>query len=484
MPLGKIAPRQLCKDRPLVIRNPLGRGEDRRIGQRRFAPPRHETACVEGSFQRQVILHGSLLGDKNVCESGIIPQRRFTLYLHMQVGLAAEAPLHRAEESVVSCADVDVVAARRTDRVDEAAVARIISDRAQRRLVAHRDVDRALQVTEGELLGAAPVDQDRALLDRLGLPGMRVLLFAFGAEDGSEHHAPHSHSERDFVYTGTHDNNTVRGWFEGDARKDERERFFGYIGCRVSAGRVHEAMIRLARERTADPRARFARADAEEIVAGRSELTLDDLLCGLIVYNSEAVADFLLSRLDPTAIASLYRRLGISDTDAPFSTLGLYLVLSNHETGTADPDDLSEAAFWKNHAQLAEKYLTNEAWREAERAYRARPDGGMPDYATQAAFLERFGAHGTAADLADRHSLGRACKTNKRVYRRSVSTPLALSFVTDATRLVWVNPNRNPHVGIAFAEAKSRTRAGEIGTTADDPDDAGLSGSGYDLVTV
>ncbi|NPV03621.1 MAG: 4-alpha-glucanotransferase [Syntrophaceae bacterium] len=86
----------------------------------------------------------------------------------------------------------------------------------------------------------------RALLDRLGLPGMRVLLFAFGAEDGSEHHAPHSHSERDFVYTGTHDNNTVRGWFEGDAREDEREKFFCYIGCRVPAGRVHEAMIRLA----------------------------------------------------------------------------------------------------------------------------------------------------------------------------------------------------------------------------------------------
>ena len=86
----------------------------------------------------------------------------------------------------------------------------------------------------------------RAFLGRLGLPGMRVLLFAFSTVSGSEHHAPHSHTERDFVYTGTHDNNTVRGWFERDARKEERERFFDYIGCRVPAGRVHEAMIRLA----------------------------------------------------------------------------------------------------------------------------------------------------------------------------------------------------------------------------------------------
>ncbi|HNQ02613.1 MAG TPA: 4-alpha-glucanotransferase [Syntrophales bacterium] len=86
----------------------------------------------------------------------------------------------------------------------------------------------------------------RTFLDRLGLPGMRVLLFAFGSGAGSQHHAPHSHTERDFVYTGTHDNNTVRGWFERDARKEERERFFDYIGRRVPAGRVHEAMIRLA----------------------------------------------------------------------------------------------------------------------------------------------------------------------------------------------------------------------------------------------
>ena len=86
----------------------------------------------------------------------------------------------------------------------------------------------------------------RAFLDRVGLPGMRVLLFAFGTDTGSNHHAPHNHNERDFVYTGTHDNNTARGWFERDAEKNERDRFFAYLGSRIPAGRVHEAMIRLA----------------------------------------------------------------------------------------------------------------------------------------------------------------------------------------------------------------------------------------------
>ncbi len=106
-----------------------------------------------------------------------------------------------------------------------------------------RDAPRNALVAED--LGTIPPDV-RDALDRLGLPGMRVLLFAFGSDDGSEHHAPHRHVEKDFVYTGTHDNNTARGWFEREARKEEKEKLFAYLGRRVPAGRVHEAMIRLA----------------------------------------------------------------------------------------------------------------------------------------------------------------------------------------------------------------------------------------------
>jgi 4-alpha-glucanotransferase len=86
----------------------------------------------------------------------------------------------------------------------------------------------------------------RGVFDRLGLPGMRVLLFAFGDDDAPGHHAPHNHIERDFVYTGTHDNNTVRGWFETEAAEKDRKRLFAYHGARVGPGKVHEAMIRLA----------------------------------------------------------------------------------------------------------------------------------------------------------------------------------------------------------------------------------------------
>ena len=54
----------------------------------------------------------------------------------------------------------------------------------------------------------------RALREQFGLPGMRVLQFAFGHGGGSNEHLPHHHPRHCVAYTGTHDNDTIRGWFE------------------------------------------------------------------------------------------------------------------------------------------------------------------------------------------------------------------------------------------------------------------------------
>lgn len=52
-------------------------------------------------------------------------------------------------------------------------------------------------------------DDVRELLDYSGYPGMKVLQFAFA--EGSEH-LPHYHKQKCVVYTGTHDNDTLKGW--------------------------------------------------------------------------------------------------------------------------------------------------------------------------------------------------------------------------------------------------------------------------------
>ena len=81
-----------------------------------------------------------------------------------------------------------------------------------------------------------------ALRDGCGFPGMRILQFAFG-DDATNPYLPHMHTPASVVYSGTHDNNTSRGWW---AVISESERAFagGYLV--TDASDVHWAMIRAA----------------------------------------------------------------------------------------------------------------------------------------------------------------------------------------------------------------------------------------------
>jgi 4-alpha-glucanotransferase len=83
------------------------------------------------------------------------------------------------------------------------------------------------------------------LRDRYQMPGMRVLQFGFDGDSGNPH-LPNNFVHNTIAYTGTHDNNTTRGWFE--ALSDvERQRIWNYLGR--SPGESSEAaaaMIGLA----------------------------------------------------------------------------------------------------------------------------------------------------------------------------------------------------------------------------------------------
>ncbi len=70
-------------------------------------------------------------------------------------------------------------------------------------------------------------DDVRQLLATLGVPGMKVLQFAFGEMDSE--HLPHHHVPNAVVYSGTHDNDTAAGWYA--AQPDwAQERFREYFG--------------------------------------------------------------------------------------------------------------------------------------------------------------------------------------------------------------------------------------------------------------
>ncbi|KAK7317002.1 hypothetical protein RJT34_00874 [Clitoria ternatea] len=54
----------------------------------------------------------------------------------------------------------------------------------------------------------------------IGAPGMAVLQFGFGS-DASNPHLPHNHECNQVVYTGTHDNDTIEGWWEALNQKEK-----------------------------------------------------------------------------------------------------------------------------------------------------------------------------------------------------------------------------------------------------------------------
>ncbi len=86
----------------------------------------------------------------------------------------------------------------------------------------------------------------KEVMDRFGLPGMKLLVFAFGEDMSSNPYSLHNHIPNCVVYTGTHDCNTMRGWFENDISNVDRERLFQYLGKDCSAEEIAGEMIRLA----------------------------------------------------------------------------------------------------------------------------------------------------------------------------------------------------------------------------------------------
>ena len=95
-------------------------------------------------------------------------------------------------------------------------------------------------------------DDVRDLMDNAGIPGMKVLLFAFGDGVGSNPYAPHNITRNSVIYTGTHDNNTVRGWWDNEASASDRRRFQSYIGHDIVPDDAAKYMTRLALASVAD----------------------------------------------------------------------------------------------------------------------------------------------------------------------------------------------------------------------------------------
>jgi 4-alpha-glucanotransferase len=88
-----------------------------------------------------------------------------------------------------------------------------------------------------------------ALRERFNLPGMKILQFAFDTSEANNYF-PHLFERNTVVYTGTHDNDTSRGWYE-KAKPADRALMAEYIG-KEHIDEPHWDLIRLAHASVAD----------------------------------------------------------------------------------------------------------------------------------------------------------------------------------------------------------------------------------------
>lgn len=81
------------------------------------------------------------------------------------------------------------------------------------------------------------------LRDWTGFPGMKVLQFAFDPE-GDSIEMPHNHRNNVVAYTGTHDNDTISGWYERETTPESRA-FLDKYSNRSVGESIHHALFRL-----------------------------------------------------------------------------------------------------------------------------------------------------------------------------------------------------------------------------------------------
>jgi 4-alpha-glucanotransferase len=92
----------------------------------------------------------------------------------------------------------------------------------------------------------------RELRDHFHIPGMKILQFAFFDDPTTNPYLPYNIDKNSIIYTGTHDNNTIKGWYDTEIDPGIRQRINDYTATNVTTDNIHWTFIRLASSSTAD----------------------------------------------------------------------------------------------------------------------------------------------------------------------------------------------------------------------------------------
>ncbi|MDD3374148.1 MAG: 4-alpha-glucanotransferase [Candidatus Omnitrophica bacterium] len=91
----------------------------------------------------------------------------------------------------------------------------------------------------------------KEVIKRYRFPGMKILQFAFdGKEDNP--YLPQNHIKNCIVYTGTHDNNTTKGWFRREATEEAKVQINKIVGQEPTENNIALIFVKLAMNSIAD----------------------------------------------------------------------------------------------------------------------------------------------------------------------------------------------------------------------------------------
>ncbi|MBZ0166319.1 MAG: 4-alpha-glucanotransferase, partial [Candidatus Omnitrophica bacterium] len=95
-------------------------------------------------------------------------------------------------------------------------------------------------------------DDVKAVISKYGFRTMKVLQFGFDQDSRKNPYHPRNHVPRSVVYTGTHDTNTLRGWFKAETDNDILANLQQYLAKDIASENVHWEFIRMALESSSE----------------------------------------------------------------------------------------------------------------------------------------------------------------------------------------------------------------------------------------
>ncbi len=88
-------------------------------------------------------------------------------------------------------------------------------------------------------------DDVKQVIKRYRFPGMKILQFAFDGKQDNPY-LPKNHIKNCIAYTGTHDNNTTKGWFRQEANNEIKQQICDLGGQKVAEENISEIFMNLA----------------------------------------------------------------------------------------------------------------------------------------------------------------------------------------------------------------------------------------------